>query len=70
MPVDRCVCHEVTFAQLKAYADANDCGFEQLQARFSCGKGCGLCVPYIHAMLRTGRVSFEVDDPDIRPTSK
>lgn len=67
MPVDRCVCHDVTFARLKAYADAHGSSFEELRERFGCGKGCGLCEPYVRAMLRTGRTEFEVDDPDTRP---
>lgn len=65
MPVDRCVCHEISLAQLKRYAQEHDCDFAELKARYGCGSGCGLCEPYVKAMLRTGRTSFDVDDPDI-----
>ena len=70
MPVDRCVCHDVSFERLKQDAERHGGGLEQLQRRFGCGTGCGLCVPYILAMLRTGRVVFEVDDPDARRPSQ
>ncbi len=58
--VDRCLCHGVTFAELKEVADA--CGIAdslQLQGRVKFGTGCGLCLPYVSVMLRTGRVSFD-----------
>lgn len=64
MHVDRCVCHEVTFDRLKQYVDEHGgpqrVGLDQLQARFRCGTGCGLCIPYIRMMLRTGRTRFPV----------
>ncbi len=63
MHVDRCVCFEVTLAQLKAYADQHQVGMAELRERFKCGRGCGLCVPYIHEMLRTGRTEIPLRDP-------
>ena len=66
MPVDRCVCFEVTFERLKAYADRHGCGLEGLRDAFGCGKGCAMCVPYIERMLETGETAFEVltDEPE------
>jgi len=67
MCVTRCVCHDVTLVQLKAFADEHACDFAALRREFGCGSGCGLCEPYVRAMLRTGRTSFAVDDPDVLP---
>jgi len=67
MEVDRCVCFETTFERLKQYVDAHggreQVDFDQLQTEFRCGRGCGLCVPYIRLMLRTGRTRFPVNAP-------
>ena len=63
MKVDRCVCFEVTFTELKAYADEHGCDFGGLAARFGCGRGCGLCIPYIRRMLATGETSFTLVPP-------
>jgi bacterioferritin-associated ferredoxin len=70
--VDRCVCFGVTFAEMKAHLAGVDCGqagpdaLHLLRERFGCGRGCALCVPYIRAMLVTGRVTFAPDDPALR----
>jgi bacterioferritin-associated ferredoxin len=63
LKVDRCVCFEVSFATLKAYADRTGCGPDELAARFGCGRGCGLCIPYIRRMLETGRTAFDLNPP-------
>ena len=63
MQVDRCVCFEVSFRTLKAFADEAGCGLEGLTARFGCGRGCALCIPYIRRMLETGRTSFDLLPP-------
>jgi len=52
--VDRCVCHSVSLAQLKELSREVGADFDSLSRRTGCGTGCGLCVPYVHAMLRTG----------------
>ncbi len=73
LPVDRCVCFDVTFAEMKSHLAERDDGastqpnaaLDILRARFGCGRGCPLCVPYIRAMLTTGRIAFAPDDPAI-----
>lgn len=62
MPVDRCVCFDITFAELRDAAQRDSLDFEQLRQRFGCGRGCSLCVPYVKLMLETGRTSFQVDE--------
>lgn len=59
-PVDRCVCHNVTFAELKRMSEEGGAGFETLKAWTGCGDGCGMCEPYVRKMLETGEVQFAV----------
>jgi bacterioferritin-associated ferredoxin len=61
MAIDRCVCFNVTFAELKLYAQDHQCGLDELKQRFGCGRGCAMCVPYIRVTLQTGQVEFPPD---------
>ena len=45
--VDRCVCHDVTFAQLLEIAEQTGADLEPLAKYTGCTTGCGLCKPYI-----------------------
>lgn len=63
MNVDRCVCFNVTFAQLHRFAESRECDEAALRREFQCGRGCGLCIPYIREMLETGRTVFPVNPP-------
>jgi NAD(P)H-nitrite reductase large subunit len=63
MAVDRCVCNDVTFSWLAHLAAEGDATLESLTDQTSCGTGCGMCIPYIEAMLRTGMTSFRVLSP-------
>ena len=56
--VDRCICYDISLAELKAIADKIDADLETLSARTGCCTGCGMCRPYVELMLRTGRTSF------------
>lgn len=60
MPVTRCVCHDVTFAELKSIAAEVGPALDALAARTGCGTGCGTCIPYIKLTLKTGRTEFPV----------
>lgn len=64
MAVDRCVCHEVSFAKLKAIAQRKGLDFDGLQRATACGSSCGLCEQYIRRMLETGRTVFEPFPPE------
>lgn len=57
MSVDRCVCHGVTFASLKAMSNTGTT-VEELSQKTRCCTGCGMCRPYVVLMLRTGRTAF------------
>ena len=59
-PVDRCVCVQVMFEDLLRLHRRTGAGFDALQRRTGCGKGCGLCIPYIKAALATGRARLPV----------
>lgn len=60
MSVTRCVCHDVTFAELKELSGVVGADLDALAARTGCGTGCGTCIPYIQLMLRTGRTELPV----------
>lgn len=60
MCVDRCVCTHTTLAELKAHADHTGADAATLRETFGCGAHCGLCLPYVQAMLETGRTEFPV----------
>ena len=67
MQIDRCVCFQKTFAELKAVADASGAGtVAALQAHVVFGQRCRLCHPYVRRMLRTGEITFDhiVTDAD------
>ncbi|MFO0835670.1 MAG: (2Fe-2S)-binding protein [Phycisphaerales bacterium] len=63
MPIDRCVCRQIPFEELRDIAAEESLGFEALLDSTGCGSSCGLCVPYIQAMLATGRTTFPVMSP-------
>lgn len=60
-PVRMCVCHNVTFEELKA---AGVSSIDEIAARFGCGTTCGSCLPYLRRMLQTGRTAFPLLDAD------
>lgn len=63
MPIDRCVCRQIPFDDLRNVAAEESLGLEALLDSTGCGSSCGLCVPYIQAMLATGRTTFPVMSP-------
>lgn len=60
MAVDRCICHNVTFSELKKLADSGMRDIDELSKRTGCGTGCGMCIPYIRVMLKTGITDLPV----------
>jgi NAD(P)H-nitrite reductase large subunit len=62
MRIDRCLCFDKSFAELKAISDTTGAEtIEELQRQTKFGKSCRLCHPYVRRMLRTGEtVFFEV----------
>lgn len=72
MSVDRCVCHNLTFEQLKALAVqlGPDTTVDELVEQTAAGTGCSLCRPYLALMLQTGRTRFEVLDASSSPSEQ
>lgn len=80
LAVNRCICANVPFTELKKLADTGIRDLEELGRLTNCGKGCGMCIPYIRVMLATGVTDLPVMSnvqlaeqlpsrtPDISPT--
>jgi len=60
LAVNRCICADVPFTELKKLADAGIRELEELGRLTNCGKGCGMCIPYIRVMLTTGQTDLPV----------
>jgi len=59
--VDRCICFEKTFAELKRTIDKHGITeLDDLKRYFIFGENCKTCLPYVELVLRTGRTEFEV----------
>lgn len=54
MAVSQCVCHRISFADMKSLVDQTGMGVVELHQTTQCGSRCGLCIPYIRYMLQTG----------------
>jgi NAD(P)H-nitrite reductase large subunit len=61
MAVTRCVCYRRSFGELKKLAVGYGwTKVAQISKHTGCGTGCGSCVPYLQAMLKTGHTCFAV----------
>lgn len=60
MPVDRCICADVSFRELIDRARADHLSLEQLRKATGCCAGCAMCEPYVRVALRTGNDSIEI----------
>lgn len=58
MQVDRCICHNRTFAHLRAIIDRSGADLASLRTQTGCSTGCGMCLPYILLMMESGGTSF------------
>lgn len=69
MHIERCVCFNQTFADLRTVAEQHGCRtLEALQEHVLFGMRCRLCHPYVRRMLETGETVFYALLPDqIRP---
>ena len=56
--IDRCVCTKTLFASLLPGVRSHGWDLVALTAATGCGAQCGLCRPYLQAMLRDGRTVF------------
>ncbi len=60
-PIRACLCYPHTFAEIKAEAQKqNWTTIEAITNALGCGSGCGLCLPYLERMLRTGETAFAI----------
>ena len=60
MAVDRCICENRSFAEIREEARRRGLlTVEELQQARLCGTGCEMCLPYVERMLQTGETSFE-----------
>lgn len=63
MTIDRCVCFNVTFAEIlercKQEALDPSLGVEKIADKVDCCKKCQFCRPYLAAALRTGKTVFD-----------
>ncbi|HKV75031.1 MAG TPA: hypothetical protein VJN95_10970 [Gemmatimonadales bacterium] len=57
--IDRCVCRQTLFADLLPRVRAAGWQLADLIRETGCGGTCGLCRPYLRAMIRTGRTTFD-----------
>lgn len=68
MRIDRCLCFDRTFAELRRTADRTGAAtVEALQRHVPFGLRCGLCKPYVRRMLATGETVFSEVIQDDHP---
>jgi bacterioferritin-associated ferredoxin len=57
--IDRCVCFDVRFAELKEMAERTGArSVPELQEHIEFGRNCHLCHPYVRLMLQSGLTVF------------
>lgn len=64
MQVTRCICHNVSFAQLWVLSQNGTLTLDELSAKTACCTGCGLCKDYVQLMLLTGITIFPPMHPN------
>lgn len=59
MKISHCICHEVSFASIKALAEKEKTvDINVLQEKLPFALNCGMCLPYINRSLKTGETVF------------
>ena len=56
--ITRCVCRNFPFDRLLALVRSRRWVLEDVVAQTGCGDECGLCRPYLRAMIDTGQTEF------------
>lgn len=57
--IDKCVCFDTTFKEMKTIMTDNDLkSIEELRKVKEVGTNCKLCVHYINEMIRSGKTEF------------
>ena len=51
---------DISFEELKRFAEETNADFRELVRRTRCGTSCGMCKPYIRIMLETGLTEIPV----------
>ncbi|MTI87922.1 MAG: hypothetical protein FH748_08140 [Balneolaceae bacterium] len=58
--VSKCICQEKEFTEVKEYAVKHNIStVRELQEHNYCACKCGLCIPYLELMFKTGETEFE-----------
>ncbi|MEM6552646.1 MAG: (2Fe-2S)-binding protein [Planctomycetota bacterium] len=68
MRIDRCVCADVTFAELLERAEGEGVSVEAVIEAAGVSACCGMCGPYVRRACRTGQTVFvellrDADEP-------
>jgi bacterioferritin-associated ferredoxin len=58
--VRSCVCFDVSFERIREAAGNHERGILEAHRKTGCGGRCGLCLPYIKLMLKTGQTTLPV----------
>jgi bacterioferritin-associated ferredoxin len=59
MLIDRCICFNVKFSEVKKIMDENHfTTIEEVQNIVDVSKNCKLCRPYLKKMIKTGETEF------------
>ena len=56
--ITMCVCQRMPFDRLLPIARERGWSLEDIMRETQCGAGCGLCLPYLRQMLKTGQTVF------------
>lgn len=60
MLIDRCICYNVKFSEVKKIMEENNfTTIEEVQEEIDVSKNCKLCRPYIERMMKTGETEFD-----------
>lgn len=63
MPVNRCVCHDITFAEILRLTRDQDLSIDQIADKTAATTGCGTCLPYIKLALALRKDELPVMSP-------